>query len=88
MKLRRCGVVFFEPRESVGFDLMSLLAGAAGLSRQTRWLALAPHLDDEVEVDQGEREVLGAVSPSNWIDMASVVGYGVSLIDDFWKKVY
>ncbi|MBB6368755.1 putative peptide maturation dehydrogenase [Xanthomonas sacchari] len=86
MKLRRCGVVFFEPRESVGFDLMSLLAGAAGLSRQTRWLALAPHLDDEVEVDQGEREVLGAVSPSNWIDMASVVGYGVSLIDGLLEK--
>lgn len=66
MLVRRCAVLFLEPREEVGFDLGSLLSGGAGLSRNRRWLALAAHLDGEVEVDAGEREALGRLSPSEW----------------------
>ncbi len=86
MKLRRCAIVFFEPRESVDFDLMSLFSGGAGLSRQIRWLALAPHLDDEVEVNQEEREILGSISPSDWINKKSFASQAIDLIDALLKK--
>jgi hypothetical protein len=49
MRLRRCAVLFIEARESVAFDLGVLLRGGAGLSRRSVWVALAPHLDHEVE---------------------------------------
>src|SRR3546814_15066891 len=68
MRILRCAVLLLEPREEVGFDLEHLLAGGNGLNRECRWLALAPHLGVEVEVDATERELLGAVSPSEWID--------------------
>ena len=68
MKVRRCAVVFVEPREEVGFDLRELLNGGDGLRRDRRWVALAPHLGEEVDVDPDERELLGAVSPSQWVD--------------------
>jgi putative peptide maturation dehydrogenase len=68
MKVRRCAVVFVEPREEVGFDLQELLNGGDGLRRDRRWVALAPHLGEEVDVDPDERELLGAVSPSQWVD--------------------
>jgi len=66
MRVRRCAVVFLEPREEIGFDLSSLLSGGAGLRRQRRWLALAAHLDGEIEIDADERELLGRLSPGEW----------------------
>lgn len=68
MQVRRCAVLFFESREDVEFDLGSLLSGGAGLSRAARWLAIAPHLDREVEVDAAQRDLLGALSPAEWVD--------------------
>ncbi|MBU8977347.1 putative peptide maturation dehydrogenase [Lysobacter sp. MMG2] len=67
MKIRRCAILFVEPREEVSFDLDGLLTGGDGLRRRQRWLALAPHLGHEVEVDDAERELLGALSPSLWV---------------------
>lgn len=67
MQVRRCAVLYLEPREDVAFDLDSLLAGGDGLTRTQRWLALAPHLAEEVEVDAHERELLGLLSPQQWI---------------------
>ncbi|SFL14789.1 putative peptide maturation dehydrogenase [Lysobacter sp. cf310] len=66
MRVRRCAVVFLEPREEIGFDLQSLLSGGAGLRRSRRWLALAAHLEGEVELDADERELLGRFSPGEW----------------------
>lgn len=68
MRIRRCAVLFLEPREETSFDLDVLLAGGDGLRRERRWLALAPHLGEEVEVDAAERDLLGALSPHHWID--------------------
>lgn len=68
MRIRRCAVLYLEPREEIGFDLNVLLAGGDGLRRDRRWLALAPHRGEEVEVDADERELLGALSPSQWVD--------------------
>ena len=66
--IRRCSTVFLEPREAVRLSLDLLLSGSDGLARQHLWLALAPHLGHEVEVDAAERELLGALSPTQWID--------------------
>jgi putative peptide maturation dehydrogenase len=74
MRVRRCKVLYLEPREEVGFDLENLLSGGAGLHRSRRWIALAPHLDEEVQVDSAERELLGLLSPDEWIDSRQVPG--------------
>ena len=68
MQVRRCKVLYLEPREDVGFDLDALLAGGTGLRRERRWVALAPHLGHEIDVDAAERELLGALSPDEWSD--------------------
>lgn len=68
MRVRRCTVLLLEPREEVSFDLAELLQGRTGLVRERRWLALAPHLAREIEVDASERELLGELSPGEWSD--------------------
>jgi len=68
MHVRRCFHLFLEPREVSRFDMASLLAGGNGLRRERQWVALAPHLDQEVEVDALERELLGALSAGDWTD--------------------
>lgn len=68
MRIRRCAVLYFEAREDVAFDLNVLLTGGDGLRRERRWLALAPHRGVEVEVGQDERELLGSLSPGQWIE--------------------
>lgn len=68
MKIRRCAVLYLEPREEVEFDLNVLLSGGDGLRRDRRWLALAPHRGEEVAVNAAQRELLGALSPTQWVD--------------------
>ena len=68
MRVRRCKVLYLEPREEVGFDLEILLAGGNGMRRERRWLALAPHLGEEIEIDAVERDLLGILSPDEWVD--------------------
>jgi putative peptide maturation dehydrogenase len=66
MRIRRCSILFLEPREETAFDLGVLLAGGDGLVRTQRWVALAPHVGEEVEVDAAERELLGMLGPQQW----------------------
>ncbi len=75
MKLRRCVVLYLEPREEIAFDLNVLLAGGDGLRREHRWLALAPHRGEEVEIDADERELLGTLSPSQWVDARTLAAH-------------
>ena len=86
MQIRRCATVFVEPREEVGFDLEVLLSGGAGLRRDLCWLALAPHRGEELEIDADERELLGAVSPSQWLEAAALPPHSAtalqSLLDE------
>jgi len=72
MQVRRCSAVFVEPREEVEFDLNELLKGGDGLRRDLRWLALAPHRGEELKLDAAERELLGALSPSRWVDISEL----------------
>jgi len=68
MRVRRCKVVCFEPREEAVFDLEGLLAGGDGVAHRRRWLALAPHLGREVEVDAAARDALAELSPERWVE--------------------
>ena len=62
MLIRRCAILLIEPRESFEFDLDSLLTGGAGLRAERQWLALAPHLDEAVELSADEIAPLGSLS--------------------------
>lgn len=70
MKVRRCSILHLEPREQVEFNLAALLSGGDGLKRNCYWVALAPHLDNEVIVDEAECILLGRLSPEAWTDGA------------------
>jgi putative peptide maturation dehydrogenase len=74
MRVRRCKVLYLEPRERAEFDLESLLAGGNGMSHRHHWFALAPHLGEEIEVDAAERDLLGTLSPEQWTDSGRLTG--------------
>lgn len=69
-QIRRCEILFFEPREVVRFALEGLLAGGNGLLREQHWVALAPHLAEPTMVSAAERELLGTLSPVQWTEHA------------------
>lgn len=73
MQVRRCSILYLEPREDIAFSLQSLCEGGDGLHRTRCWFAVAPHLDQDLEVDAGERELLGQLSPDAWTPLASLV---------------
>lgn len=67
MQVRRCAVVFIEPRERLDFDLSQLVAGGTGVEMVREWIALAAHLDQETVLDADEVESIGLLSPTQWI---------------------
>jgi putative peptide maturation dehydrogenase len=67
MRIRRCGIVLLEPRESVAFDFDSLLSGGNGLRTERQWIALAPHLGEECGVNAAEVALLGSLPNREWI---------------------
>lgn len=73
MRLRRCQTVLIEPRERKEIDLQLLLGATPRLASTLEWFALAPHVDKEVALDATEVVLLGAVSPSDWVDHADLV---------------
>lgn len=68
MLLRRCATVFIEPRESLAMDFASLLSGGAPMRATPHWVALAPHLGHEVELDADALAALGAISHTLWVE--------------------
>ena len=68
MKIRRCAVVWLEPREVAHFDLDALLAGGTGVVSEMQWVAHAPHLLEPIEVEADVAQWLGTLSPSDWVD--------------------
>lgn len=63
---RRCSLLLLEPRESAEFDLDSLFRGGSGLRVSAHWVALAPHLEAEVNVDAEACAILGQVASAEW----------------------
>ena len=72
MRIRRCALLRLESREETRFDLAALLSGDTGVVSHMRWLAHAPTLQAEVEVDAAEVALLGETSPSDWVSAAPV----------------
>lgn len=72
MRIRRCALLRIESREETRFDLEALLAGGTGVVSRMRWLAHAPALQGEFELDAAEVALLGETSPSDWVDAAPV----------------
>lgn len=66
MRIRRCRHLLIEPRETLDFDLQSLLSGGDGLAPSRRWVALAPHLDGEVVLEAAELAALGDCDVHAW----------------------
>ena len=66
VRLRRCALLVIEPRETQELDLPSLFGGGDGLAAQRRLVALAPHLQREVEIEAADVAVLAAVPVQRW----------------------
>lgn len=69
-RARRCSQLLLEPRESAEFDFDSLVQGGSGLRVTAQWIALAPHLEAEVEIDAVECQLLGQVATADWAPVA------------------
>lgn len=62
MHLRRCHHLLIEPRETRNIDFEALLRGQPRQLCHRKWVALAGHLDAEVELEAGELAALGGLS--------------------------
>lgn len=65
-RYRRCAVLFVEPREQLELDPRTLLAGGSAVASRVSLLALAPHLDEAVEIDRDEIAALAQVGETIW----------------------
>lgn len=82
MLLKRPRILMVERRERADFSLDSLLSGGAGLARRQAWMALAPHLDAEVEVQLDDLSVIDALSPDTPCPRAGLdARFGAARID-------
>jgi putative peptide maturation dehydrogenase len=70
MRVRRCAVLWLEPREVAHFELDALLAGGTGVVSRMQWFAHAPQLPAPVEVDVDDVALLGGLSPLDWLAAA------------------
>ena len=77
MRVRRCAVLYLEPRERVEFDLASLLSGGDGVRRSREWVAHAPHLAQPVTVEAAALEMLGWLPVDAWAQAQAAVAPGV-----------
>jgi len=66
-KLRRCAVLFIEPREHLQLNPAGLFGGGEPLTSRMEWMALAPHLDAEIALASRELDVLGRIGETLWV---------------------
>ncbi len=71
MLLRRCAVLYIEPREDLDIDWSALFSGDGALGAAMRWVALAPHLDREIDIDAAELAALGGLGQTLWVERGS-----------------
>lgn len=82
MQIRRCAVLFIEPREDLGIDWSALFAGTSALAASMRWVALAPHLAGECEIDAAELSLLGSLGQTQWQQRAPLdERFGAQVVD-------
>ena len=86
MLLRRCAILMLEPREKLEFELGLLAAGSTGLSHVVEWTAITPHAGERT-VDGDEVLVLGALSPTEWVDREALTArHSAGTIDALLDK--
>lgn len=86
MLIRRCTTLFLDSREDVCFSLDALLTGGDGLIRRLRWVAFAPHVQEEIEISSEQAQWLGSFSPSVWRRRSELSGLPDSDIDWFLEN--
>lgn len=81
MQIRRCAVLFVEPREDLDVDWAALFAGQGAIGASLEWVALAPHLDREIVIDAAELAALGGIGLTLWQQRADCEArYGAGTI--------
>lgn len=65
-RVRRCLALFMHAEERRSVDLVALLSGRTTVHVRQAWVALAPHLPSEVELDAADVEALGCISEAAW----------------------
>lgn len=81
MRVRRCAVMYVEPRERVEFDLAGLLAGGGGAIRHREWAVHAAHLPGSVAVDAIALECLGGLSSDEWVSADTLAAWPDGVLD-------
>ncbi|MRW89646.1 putative peptide maturation dehydrogenase [Duganella sp. FT80W] len=82
MLVRRCAVLFLEPREDLDVDWAALFAGQGAIGASLEWVALAPHLGREVVLDATALAALGGMSLTLWRERAEYEArFGAELVD-------
>jgi putative peptide maturation dehydrogenase len=66
-RIRRCAVLMIEPREGLQLDLGGLLSGEDALASQMSCVALAPHLGNEVDLEEDELVALMRIGETPWL---------------------
>src|SRR3546814_626001 len=72
MQIRRCAMLMVEPREHLEFDLGVLFKGDTAFATRIAWVALAPHLDGEVELTDDDLPILARIGETLWIERAAL----------------
>lgn len=80
MQVRRCAVVYIEPRERMEFEFAKLMAGGSGLVAKRQWVALAAHGDEEVVLDEAELQALGKLPVADWMPLDDVLQHTTSAV--------
>ncbi len=82
MQLRRCAVVWLEPRELATFQLENLLAGGTGVVSRLAWFAHAPHLGTAIEIAADAVPLLGCLGAVDWLQRDRLDAcYGAETVD-------
>jgi putative peptide maturation dehydrogenase len=71
--LRRPHILLVQRREAKDFDLTDLLRGGAGVVSTSQWVALAPHLDQEVKIELDDLAILDALPGEGTIPRESLL---------------
>lgn len=83
MQIRRCAILYLEPRETLGLDLNSLLSGGEALTARIEWIALAPHVGKELALNASQLEVLDVISETLWQDRGALdQRFGSTVVDN------
>jgi putative peptide maturation dehydrogenase len=71
-RLRRCLVIYIEPRVASDFDLGAMLQTGDGLRERSSWVGLLPHRQAEVELDAEDLAAIAALTPWRWLTVAEL----------------